>query len=96
MQRRKFSREFKLAAVKLVRDRGVQVAEAARDLNIGEDVMCKRVWEFGSDPVQAFSGYGQMKPEQQEIERLRRKVNNFRAERDALKKAAAFFARGAT
>ena len=31
MQRRKFSREFKLEAVKLVRDRGVTDAQAARD-----------------------------------------------------------------
>ena len=29
MQRRKFSREFKLEAVKLVRDRGVTMAQAA-------------------------------------------------------------------
>jgi transposase len=34
MQRRKFSREFKLEAVKLVRERDVTVAQAARDLDI--------------------------------------------------------------
>lgn len=33
MQRRKFSREFKLEAVRLVKDRGVAVAQAARDLD---------------------------------------------------------------
>ena len=32
MQRRKFSREFKLEAVRLIKDRGVTVAQAARDL----------------------------------------------------------------
>ncbi len=32
MQRRIFSREYKLEAVKLVRERGVAVAQAARDL----------------------------------------------------------------
>jgi transposase len=37
-----------------------------------------------------------MKPEQQEIERLRRENNRLRAERDILKKAAAFFAKEAT
>jgi transposase len=54
------------------------------------------VKEFGCDPVQAFPGQGQMKPEQLEIERLRREVNKLKAERDILKKAAAFFAREAT
>ncbi len=33
MQRRKSSREFKLEAVKLVRERGVSVSQAARDLD---------------------------------------------------------------
>jgi hypothetical protein len=34
MERRQFSREFKLEAVKLVRERGVSVAQAARDLDV--------------------------------------------------------------
>ena len=45
MQRRKFSREFKLEAVKLVRDRGVPVAQAARDLDVHENVLRKWVRE---------------------------------------------------
>jgi transposase len=95
MPRRRFSREFKLEAVKLVRERGVSAAQAARDLDVHENVLRKWVKEFG-DPAQAFPGHGQMKPEQQEIERLRREVNKLKAERDILKKAAAFFAREAT
>ena len=96
MQRRKFSREFKLEAVKLVKDRGVAVAQAARDLDIHENVLRKWVREQSSDPQQAFPGHGQMKPEQLEIEKLRREVAKLKAERDILKKAAAFFAREAT
>jgi len=96
MQRRKFSREFKVEAVRLVKERGVSVARAAVDLNVHENVLRKWVKEFGSDPVQAFPGHGQMKPEQQEITRLRREVAKLKAERDILKKAAAFFAKEAT
>ena len=96
MRRRKFSREFKIEAVKLVRERGVSAAQAARDLDVHENVLRKWVKEFGSDPVQAFAGHGQMKPEQLEIERLRREVNKLKAERDILKKAAAYFAKEAT
>jgi len=81
MQRRKFGREFKLEAVKLVRARGVSVAQAARDLDVHENLLCKWVREFGADPMQAFPGHGQMKPEQQEIERLRREVTKLKAER---------------
>lgn len=93
MQRRKFSREFKLEAVRLVKDRGVAVAQAARDLDLHENVLRKWVREFSSDPQQAFPGHGQMKPEQQEIDRLRKEVAKLKAERDILKKATAFFAR---
>jgi transposase len=85
MRRRRFSREFKVEAVKLVRERGVSVAQAARDLDVHENVLRKWVKEFGADPVQAFPGRGQMKPEQQEIERLRREVHKLKAERDILK-----------
>lgn len=41
MKRRKFSREYKLEAVKLVRERGVCVAQAARDLDVHENVLRK-------------------------------------------------------
>jgi transposase len=93
MERRKFSREFKLEAVKLVRDRGVSVAQAARDLDVHSNVLRKWVREAVSDPRSAFPGHGIMKPEQQEIERLRRELARMKAERDILKKAAAYFAK---
>lgn len=47
MQRRKFSRELKIETVKLVRERGVSVARAARDLDVHENVLRKRLEEFG-------------------------------------------------
>jgi transposase len=47
MRRRRFIREFKVEALKLVRESGVSAAQAARDLDVHEK-------EFGSDPVQAF------------------------------------------
>lgn len=93
MQRRKFSREYKLEAVRLVRERGVSVAQASRDLDVHENVLRKWVREYGADPAQAFPGQGQMKPEQLEIERLRKEVTKLKAERDILKKAAAYFAK---
>jgi len=82
--------------VRLIRDRGVSAAQASGDLDVHVNVLRKWVKDFGSDPSQAFPGHGQMKPEQLEIERLRREVRKLRAERDILKKAAAYFAREST
>ena len=59
MERRRFSREFKLAAVKSMRERGVAAAQATRDLNVHENVLRKWVREFVTDPQQAFPGWGQ-------------------------------------
>jgi transposase len=96
MRRRKFSREFKVEAVRLVRERGVSAAQAARDLGVHENVLRKWMKELAAASADAFPGHGQMKPEQLEIDRLRREVAKLKAERDILKKAAAFFAREAT
>ncbi len=93
MGRRKFSREFKLEAVRLVRERGVSMAQAARDLDLHVNVLRKWVKDHAADPVSAFPGHGVMKPEQQEIERHRRELARMKAERDILKKAAAYFAK---
>ena len=91
--RREFSREFKLEAVKLVKERGVTAAQAARDLDVHENVLRKWVRELTADPQQAFPGKGVIKPEQAEIDRLRKEVAKLKMERDILKKAAAYFAK---
>ena len=91
--RRQFSRECKLEAVRLVKDRGVSVVQAARDLDVHENVLRKWMRELAADPQQAFPGKGVMKPEQAEIDRLKKEVIKLRMERDILKKAAAYFAK---
>ena len=52
--------------------------------------------KLADDPQHAFPGQGQMKPEQLEIAQLKREVIKLKAERDILKKAAAYFAKEST
>tara|TARA_R110002020_G_scaffold77450_5_gene195476 strand:- start:4685 stop:4975 length:291 start_codon:yes stop_codon:yes gene_type:complete len=96
MTRRKFSREFKIEAVKLVTERGVAVAQACRDLDLAESVLRRWMREAAATPTTAFPGNGQQRAELAEIAGLKKEVARLRAERDILKKAAAFFAREAT
>ena len=96
MERRQFTREFKLEAVRLIRDRGVSYAQAEQDLAVHQSQLRSWVKAFADDPAQAFPGQGQMKPEQAEIARLKREVTKLKAERDILKKAAAYFAKEST
>ena len=92
MTRRKFSREFKVEAVRLVTDRGVAVAQAARDLDIAESVLRRWMRELTAPPA-AFPGNGHLRADLAEIAALKKEVARLRAERDILKRAAAFFAR---
>ena len=96
MAKRTFTREFKLEAVKLVKDRGVSVAQASRDLDIHVNVHRKWIRDVEADPVQAFPGQGQMRADQAEIAKLKKEVAKLKMERDILKKAAAYFAKEST
>jgi len=96
MERRKFTREFKLEAVRLIKERGVSYTQASADLGVHQSLLRGWVKSLVDDPQHAFPGQGQMKPEQLEITRLKREVTKLKAERDILKKAAAYFAKEST
>lgn len=90
--RRAFSLEFKLEAVRLVTEGGRSLAEVARELKIQPDQL--REWR------RKFEGSGAVKPAArqetlaEEARRLRKELEIVRQERDFLKKAVAFFAKG--
>ena len=65
---------------------GEWTAQVARDLDIGQNVISRRVREAKADKAHAFPGCGVMKPEDSEIARLKRELAKTRAELDILKK----------
>ena len=67
-------------------------AQASADLGVHPTQLRNWVKQLADDPQHAFPGHGQMKPEQLEIAQLKREVARLKAERDILKKAAAYFA----
>ena len=93
--RRTYTPEFKAEAVKLVTEQGYSVAEAARSLGIRENLIrnWKRALQAKGD--QAFPGQGKLPAAGEELRRLRAENKRLQAERDILKKAAAFFAKEA-
>ncbi len=92
-KRRSFSREFKLEAVGLMTDGGLSVAQASRDLGISVSVLGRWKRQFVEDPAEAFPGKGRLKPQDEELARLRRENEVLRQERDILKKAVGIFSR---
>ena len=70
MERRKFTREFKLEAVRLIKERGVSYAQAEQDLSVHQSQLRSWVKAFADDPQYAFPDQGQINPEQAEIAQL--------------------------
>lgn len=91
-QRRVFSREFKLEAVKLITDKGYSIAEASRNLGIDYSVLRRWKEQYQADLQFAFPGKGLLKPNDEELRQLKRKLERVQEERDILKKALAYFA----
>lgn len=92
-KRRIFSREFKENAVRLVLDGSRSVREVSRGLGINENLLYRWKKQFTEDPENSFPGKGHLKPEEEEIRRLKKELSDAREERDILKKAVAIFSR---
>jgi transposase len=93
-KRRRYDREFKREAVKLVTDEGRPVAVVARNLGIHENLLHKWKKQYAEDPPYAFPGKGHLKEPDEEMRRLRKELADVREERDILKKALAIFSKG--
>jgi len=92
-KRKRFSRQFKIDAVRLVTEQGYRVTEAARNLGIHPNMLSRWKRQLEAESEDAFPGKGQMTPEKEELHRLRKRVKQLEMEREILKKAAAFFAK---
>ena len=92
-QRRNFTREFKVEAVRRIADQGKSLAEVARELDLSESLL--RSWKtaLAAEGERAFPGKGNLPAVEEELRRLRAENQRPRMERDILKKATAFFAR---
>ena len=91
--RRKYDKEFKLNAVRLITEKGKRTTEVARDLGINENNLHRWKLQFLADSKNAFPGKGNVKPEDEELRQLKKQLRDVREERDILKKALAYFSR---
>ena len=91
-QRKVYTPEFELAAVKMITEQKLSVAEVARRLGVTESRLHEWKKSVAKKGADAFPGSGHLAPVEEELRRLRADVKRLEAERDILKKAAAFFA----
>lgn len=88
-KRKQYTSEFKHQAVRLVTEQGLSIAQAARDLDINDNLLSRWKKELEAQGAQAFPGQGHI--QEDELARLRREVEVLRREREILKKAVGIF-----
>jgi len=89
--RRKYTREFKFEALRLLETSSKSAAQIERDLGIGTGNLHRWKRKLAADGKDAFPGQGRLVPEQERIRQLEREIKVLRQERDILKKAVAIF-----
>jgi transposase len=93
-RRVRFSKEFKLEAVRLLELGQKSAVQLALELGVRRNQLYKWKEQLGSKGEKAFRGPGR-KPvaAESEVSRLKRELAKVTEERDILKKAVAYFAR---
>jgi len=69
--RKKYTREFKQDAVRLVTEQGYNPSEASRNLGIDRGMLGRWVKEFREDEREAFRGNGTLRSDGEELRRLK-------------------------
>jgi transposase len=89
LKKKRFDRDFKISAVKMVTQEGHKASEVARSLGIHPNQLYNWKKKFSQDGDKAFPGKGHLT----EISALRRQLREVEMERDILKKAVGIFSK---
>jgi transposase len=93
LPKRKFDKDFKLQAVKMVLEEHLPVNEVARRLNVSESLIHYWKQAYKKDGQDSFPGKGHQSNEIDEVRQLKKRLADAEEERDILKKALAIFSK---
>lgn len=91
MEKKVYTKEFKVGAAKMVVDENIKSSQVVRDLGISISALSKWVKSYRKHGSGAFPGKGLLAPEDQEKRDLERQVRRLTMERDLLKKTMGLF-----
>ena len=92
-EQKRYTKEFKLEAVRLLEQGDKPPADIARELGIKRNQLYKWQEEVRAKGDDAFPGRGRQAPAEAELARLKRENERLKEENEILKKAAKYFAR---
>jgi transposase len=93
-KRKKYSPEFKREAIELVRRSGTSCRQIGLEIGVNPNMLTRWVREADAGSGKAFSGTGTARDE--EVARLKRELSRVTKERDFLRDAATYFAKGSS
>lgn len=89
--RREFAVEYKKEIIKLVTEQGKKVTHVAKDIGVSEATVRRWIKEYGTHGEDAFPGKGKLRPEDEELRKLKKRMSDLEEENAILKKAIAIF-----
>lgn len=92
MEKKVYTKEFKVGAARMVVDEKMKTTQVARDLGVSMSALGKWIKHYRKHGSGAFPGKGLLAPQDQEKRDLERQVRRLTMERDLLKKTIVFFA----
>lgn len=93
-KRTRYSQEFKREAVAMASQPGVSCRQVALEIGVNPNLLTRWKRELEELPAKAFKGSGT--PRDEELARLKRELARVQKERDFLREAATFFAKGSS
>jgi len=91
MKKKKYTKEFKIEACKLVVDKGQQVKMTAENLGLNASMLGRWIKEYKADKRESFPGNGNLRSDDKKLRDLEKQLKLVSMERDILKKAMAYF-----
>ena len=90
-KRREFSVEYKKEIIKLVTEQGRKATHVAKEIGVSEVSVRRWVKEYGAHGDNAFPGKGKLRPDDEELRLLKKKMADLEEENAILKKAICIF-----
>ena len=90
-KQKRYTKEFKLEAVKLVTEKGMRASDVAKDLGISQPTLGSWIKDYQRGGHGAFPGKGNLSNQEEKIRQLEQQVKRLSMEREILKKAMAYF-----
>ncbi len=91
--RKKYTKEFKTESVEYLLKSGKKITEVSKSLGIEYWLLSRWKIAYLKSGKKAFAGKPDFTPEQLEIKRLKKELEDAKMEKDILKKAMAIFSK---